>query len=244
MINRLSTALSTLGRLLPLGTPENTGQRYRLEVERNAALRTDVVVVSSRFDHSGTRPEVYAKEEVPDIISEDSDERDAMVLAAAMRLLVAVAGTVALVKAGVIQWTGAAIDARDVPPMPATVAPIMWAGDRTLAGAGPCLPVSRVANLQPDGTPVHTFEPSTETTRTTLNDLMNGSAIRAYYLPDVFAPDSTTTVAPTIQQCQAAMAELFPDSHATEAAASAAWSASLRAKLAASETLHGDYDDD
>ena len=111
VLNALRTALSTLGRLAPLGSPENTGQRYRIELERDAAYRTDVIVVSSRFDHNGQRPEVYAKEEVPDILSEDSDQHEAMVLAAAMRLLVAVAGTTALVRAGVIKWTGAPIDA-------------------------------------------------------------------------------------------------------------------------------------
>ena len=93
MINALRTALSTLGHLAPLGSPENTGQRYRIEFERDAAMRSDVIVVSSRFDHNGARPEVYALERFHDIVNEDADAQDAMVLAAAMRLLVAVAGT-------------------------------------------------------------------------------------------------------------------------------------------------------
>ena len=201
MINALRTALSTLGHLAPLGSPENTGQRYRIEFERDAAMRSDVIVVSSRFDHNGQRPEVYAKEEVPDIISEDSDQHEAMVLAAAMRLLVAVAGTTALVKAGVIEWTGKPINA--------------------LAGYDDgARPVYQSFRITPP-------RDAYEVTRTTVNDLMNGSAIRPYFAREIV------------------------DAVAAKKHDSAAWSASLRTKLAASEVLRGptiacqgDWDDE
>ena len=239
MLNALRTALSTLGRLAPLGSPENTGQRYRIELERDAASRSDVIVVSSRFDHNGQRPEVYAKEEVPDILSEDSDQHDAMVLAAAMRLLVAVAGTTALVRAGAVKWTGAPIDAleeqtitRDAATLQqhARIVPTAY-GEALhlpyLAESVVCAPrqqsprIARALRMAADPS----WQPTADMTpaaRPTVTTGPNGS-----YTVDIGNAD-------------------LPNPHD-----SAAWSAELRAKLAASEVLRGptiacqgDWEDD